>query len=56
MCWSITIYLRTTPPARALRPNSLAVPRGPFDVLLRVCGPEGNTSPGAKYTPPKIRP
>lgn len=53
---SITIYIQTTPPAAALRPNWLPVPRGPFDVLLRVYGPEGNTSPGGKYIPPKIQP
>ena len=53
---SITIYLQSTPPARAVRPNWLPVPRGPFDVLLRVYGPEGNTSPGVKYIPPKIQP
>jgi len=53
---SITIYLQTTPPPAALRPNWLPIPRGPFDVLLRVYGPDGNTSPGAKYIPPKIQP
>lgn len=53
---SITIYLQSTPPAAALRPNWLPIPRGPFDVLLRVYGPQGNTSPGAKYIPPKIQP
>ena len=53
---SITIYLQAAPPAAALRPNWLPVPRGPFDLLLRVYGPEGNTSPGAKYIPPKIQP
>jgi hypothetical protein len=53
---SITIYLQATPPRPALRPNWLTVPRGPFDLLLRVYGPEGNTSPGANYTPPKIQP
>jgi hypothetical protein len=53
---SITIYMQATPPAAALRPNWLPVPRGPFDVLLRVYGPEGNTSPGTNYIPPKIQP
>ncbi|MBV9422273.1 MAG: DUF1214 domain-containing protein [Solirubrobacterales bacterium] len=53
---SITIYIQTSPPAPALRPNWLPVPRGPFDVILRVYGPTGNTSPGAKYIPPKIEP
>jgi hypothetical protein len=53
---SITIYLQAAPPAAALRSNWLPVPRGRFDVLLRVYGPQGNTSPGAKYIPPKIQP
>ena len=53
---SITIYIQTTPPPPALRPNWLPVPRGPFDLLLRVYGPEGNTSPGANYLPPTIQP
>jgi hypothetical protein len=53
---SITIYLQATPPPAALRANWLPIPRGPFDVLLRVYGPDGNTSPGAKYIPPKIQP
>ena len=53
---SITLYLQTTPPPTALMPNWLPVPRGPFDLLLRVYGPQGNTSPGAKYIPPKIQP
>jgi hypothetical protein len=53
---SITIYMQPTPPPSALRPNWLPIPRGPFDLLLRVYGPDGNTSPGAKYIPPKIQP
>jgi len=53
---SVTIYIQTTPPPRALRLNWLPVPRGRFDLLLRVYGPEGNTSPGAKYIPPEIQP
>jgi hypothetical protein len=53
---SITIYIQATPPAAAQRPNWLPVPRGPFDLLLRIYGPQGNTSPGAKYVPPKIQP
>jgi hypothetical protein len=53
---SITIYLQAKPPPAALRPNWLPIPRGPFDLLLRVYGPDGNTSPGDKYIPPKIQP
>jgi len=52
---SITIYIQTAPPAAARRPNWLPVPRGPFDVLLRVYGPTGNTATG-HYVPPPIRP
>ena len=53
---SITIYIQVAPPSPALRANWLPIPRGPFDLLLRVYGPDGNTSPGAKYIPPKIQP
>jgi hypothetical protein len=52
---SITIYIQTSPPIARLRPNWLPVPRGPFDVLLRVYGPTGNTATG-HYVPPPIRP
>ena len=52
---SITIYIQAAPPAAALRPNWLPVPRGPFDVMLRVYGPTGNTATG-HYVPPPIRP
>ncbi len=52
---SITINIQTAPPAAALRPNWLPVPRGPFDVMLRVYGPTGNTATG-HYVPPPIRP
>ena len=52
---SITIYIQPTPPPRKLMANWLPVPRGPFSLVLRVYGPEGNTSPGATYIPPKIR-
>ena len=52
---SITIYIQAKPPAAALRPNWLPVPRGAFDVLLRVYGPTGNTATG-HYVPPPIQP
>jgi hypothetical protein len=51
---SITIYIQATPPASRLMANWLPVPRGPFSLVLRVYGPEGNTSPGNKYVPPRI--
>ena len=52
---SITIYIQPTPPPRRVMANWLPVPRGPFCLTLRVYGPEGNTSPGATYIPPKIQ-
>jgi hypothetical protein len=52
---SITIYIQATPPARGVMANWLPVPRGPFCLVLRVYGPEGNTSPGANYVPPKVQ-
>jgi len=51
---SITLYIQATPPAPALMPYWLPVPRGPFSLTLRVYGPTGNTSPGSAYIPPKI--
>ena len=51
---SITLYIQATPPAPALMPYWLPVPRGPFSLMLRVYGPTGNTSPGRAYIPPKI--
>ena len=50
---SITLYIQASPPA-GHRDKWLPVPRGPFALVLRVFGPTGNTSPGSKYTPPKI--
>jgi hypothetical protein len=50
---SITIYLQHNPPVSALMPNWLPVPQGPFSVLLRIYGPEGNTS-SSSYAPPGI--
>ena len=52
---SITIYIQHDPPPGPLRANWLPTPNGPFSLLLRVYGPEGNTEPGA-YTPPPIKP
>jgi hypothetical protein len=31
-------------------------PNGPYALLLRVYGPEGNTAPGNHYAPPEIQP
>jgi hypothetical protein len=52
---SITIYIQHDPPPGPLAANWLPTPDGPFSLLLRVYGPEGNTSPGS-YTPPPIKP
>ncbi len=51
---SITIYIQHDPPPGPLRANWLPTPNGPFSLLLRVYGPEGNTTPGS-YTPPPIK-
>ncbi|HZE15836.1 MAG TPA: DUF1214 domain-containing protein, partial [Mycobacterium sp.] len=53
---SITIYIRHTRPRFAPKANWLPVPNGPYSLLLRIYGPEGNTAPGAHYAPPEIRP
>jgi hypothetical protein len=50
---SITIFIQHNPPAQALMLNWLPVPQGPFSVLLRIYGPEGNTI-GSSYAPPGI--
>ncbi|HEX9415932.1 MAG TPA: DUF1214 domain-containing protein [Gaiellaceae bacterium] len=52
---SISIYIQPTKPVGVPEANWLPVPEGPFNLLLRVYGPEGNTSPGT-YTPPAIEP
>jgi hypothetical protein len=51
---SISIYMQATKPVSVPEANWLPVPDGPFNVLLRVYGPEGNTAPGAGYEPPTI--
>ncbi|HZE16978.1 MAG TPA: DUF1214 domain-containing protein [Mycobacterium sp.] len=53
---SITIYIQHTRPVFAPKANWLPVPDGPYSLLLRIYGPEGNTAPGAHYLPPEIRP
>jgi hypothetical protein len=51
---SITIYVAPRQPPGTRRANWLPVPRGPFSLLLRVYGPEGNSS--GTYLPPPIKP
>jgi hypothetical protein len=52
---SVSIYMQPSQPTTAPVANWLPVPTGPFNVLLRIYGPEGNTSPGT-YAPPAIEP
>jgi hypothetical protein len=51
---SLTIYMSVTKPANVPAANWLPTRRGPFEVALRVYGPEGNTAVGADYIPPRI--
>ena len=51
---SITIYIAPSKPIGAPAANWLPVPSGPFSLLLRVYGPDGNTS--GTYSPPPIKP
>lgn len=50
---SLTIYMATLAPPGVPRTNWLPVPDGPFNVLLRVYGPELGVLEGS-YTPPGI--
>lgn len=50
---SISIYLSRTPPRGVPKANWLPVPDGPFNVMLRVYGPEGSVADGT-YVPPGI--
>jgi hypothetical protein len=53
---SVTIYIQHDPPPGLLQANWLPTPNGPYALLLRVYGPEGNTAPGNHYAPPEIQP
>lgn len=50
---SLTIYLATHAPAGVPRANWLPIPNGPFNVLLRVYGPEQGIAEN-NYAPPSI--
>jgi hypothetical protein len=52
---SVSIYMSPTKPAGVSRANWLPVPKGRFNVALRVYGPEGRVAKG-KYVPPAIKP
>ena len=51
---SISIYLARELPKGAPEANWLPVPRGPFNIMLRVYGPEGSVADNT-YVPPGIR-
>ena len=49
---SLTIYLARKKPSGMPKANWLPVPKGQFNVMLRLYGPEGDVS---SYLPPAIR-
>ncbi|HVZ52438.1 MAG TPA: DUF1214 domain-containing protein [Pseudolabrys sp.] len=51
---SLTLYMSATRPQGVTQANWLPVVSGPFNVMLRVYGPEGNVAAGT-YVPPAIR-
>ena len=52
---SLTIYIQHRSPGPALHPNCLPCSAdGPFNLMLRVYGPEGNVD--QDYTPPAVEP
>lgn len=52
---SISIYMFPQLPQGVAMANWLPVPQGPFNVMLRVYGPEGSVADGA-YVPPGVDP
>lgn len=50
---SVTIYMSNVQPKDAPQSNWLPAPTGPFNVMLRVYGPEGSVADGT-YVPPGI--
>jgi hypothetical protein len=50
----VTIYIQAESPSADKQPNWLPIPKGPFNMLFRVYGPEGRTKAG-DFTPPKIK-
>jgi hypothetical protein len=51
---SITIYVQSTPPTKAPLANWLPVKSGPFNLMMRVYGPQGSAKEGTYY-PPAIK-
>ena len=52
---SVTIYVQPNPPTTAPTANWLPVPSGPFNLMLRIYGPQGNALDGT-YIPPAVQP
>ena len=50
---SISVYMARDLPAGVPMANWLPIPRGPFNIMLRVYGPEGSVL-AATYIPPAI--
>ncbi|MEW6271179.1 MAG: DUF1214 domain-containing protein [Thermodesulfobacteriota bacterium] len=50
---SLSVHLSAEPPHGVPLANWLPVPRGPFNVMLRVYGPEGSVA-NATYVPPAV--
>jgi hypothetical protein len=51
---SLSVHLSFTPPPGVPLANWLPIPRGPFNVMLRVYGPEGSVA-DATYVPPGVQ-
>ena len=49
----VTVIVQANAPKAALIPNWLPVPNGPFNLMLRIYGPEDTAADGT-YVPPKI--
>jgi hypothetical protein len=52
---SVTIFFAHRQPSGAPQANWLPAPNGPFEIMMRCYGPEGNTA-GDTYAPPAITP
>ncbi len=52
---SITIYVQPSAPTTAPIANWLPVPDGPFNLMFRVYGPEGNALLDGTYIPPAVQ-
>src|ERR1043166_304185 len=50
---SVTIYMSNVQPPKVPQANWLPAPAGPFNVMLRVYGPQGSVADGT-YVPPAI--